>query len=270
MELISKKPLYRNSIEDIFMGDGFEMAMSIDCEGTNYDKNLENNVKNLERFLQKATDNDITTILFITPYFADMLHKLDLVDKIKYKYKVIFGLHIHPDNFPSDIALQCPFIRPDEEYFASYSYEEQKKMLSLSMKYLQERGVTPIQIFRGGCFSMNTDTANILLEITDIRYESHNPFREQYDVEKGLLNSIPVYALNRDEEIRLEFFTTEKLEAMLSDAIMNNSKVMGITHSYMLDPNDFHYERDGIKDDIHQRLDRLINVVENHKIHKVK
>lgn len=270
MEIISKKPLYANSVEDIFTGEGFEMVMSIDCEGTNYDKNLENNVKNLERFLQKATENNITTLLFITPYFADMLKKLDLVEKIKYKYKVIFGLHIHPDNLPPEISRKCDFIRPDEEYLASYSYDEQKKIIELSMNYIEERGVTPIQIFRGGCFSMNTDTAKILLELTDIKYESHNPYREQYNVEKGLLKSIPVYALNRDEEIRLEFFTTEKLESMLSDAIINGSKVVGITHSYMLDPNDFHYERDNIVDDIHVRLNRLIEVINNHKIHKVK
>ena len=78
--------------------------VSMDCEGTNYDKNLENNVLNLERFLKLATNNNITCILFITPYFADMLSKLKLIDKIKENYKVIFGLHIHPDNLPEDIA----------------------------------------------------------------------------------------------------------------------------------------------------------------------
>jgi len=35
--------------------EGFAFALSIDCEGTNFDKNLENNAKNLERLLRLKT-----------------------------------------------------------------------------------------------------------------------------------------------------------------------------------------------------------------------
>ena len=256
------KPIYNNDIRSLFEKEGFELVVSMDCEGTNYDKNLENNVLNLERFLKLATNNNITCILFITPYFADMLSKLKLIEKIKENYKVIFGLHIHPDNLPEDIASKCSFIRPDEEYLASYSYEEQKQIVNLCMEYLDNKGIEPIQIYRGGCFSMNEDTSKILAELTDIKYESHNPYREQYTPLKGLLNSMPVYALSRDEELRLEFFTTEKLQHMVSEAYDKGAKTIAITHSYMLDSNDFHYERDGIIDDIHIRLEKILETIQ--------
>ena len=81
---------------------------------------------------------------------------------------------------------------------------------------------------------MNEDTSKILGEITNIRYESHNPYREQYTPIKGFLNPVPVYALSRDEELRLEFFTTEKLQNMVSEAFDNNVKTVAITHRYML------------------------------------
>ncbi len=257
------KSIYSCDINHLFKNDGFEFAVSMDCEGTNYDKNLENNILNLERFLKLATDNNITTILFITPFFADMLSKLNLVDKIKKNYKVIFGLHIHPDNLPEEIASKCSFIRPDEEYLAAYNYHEQKQIINLCMKYLDSKSIEPIQIYRGGCFSMNENTSKILTEITNIKYESHNPYREQYTPLNGLLNPLPVYALSRNEELRLEFFTTEKLQHMISEAYDNQEKTIAITHSYMLDPNDFHYERDAIVDDIHTRLEKIIRTIQD-------
>ena len=256
---------YSCNIEDVFSKAGFELVLSMDCEGTNYDKNLKNNVLNLERFLKQATDNDITTILFITPYFADMLNELNIVDKIKHNYKVIFGLHIHPENLPKKISSLCPFIRSQEEYLANYSYEEQRLIIDLCMQYLDDKGISPIQIYRGGCFSMNEDTSKILSEITNIKYESHNPYREQYNPIKGLLSPLPVYALSRDEELRLEFFKTEKLQAMIARAYEDNAKTLAITHSYMLDSNDFHYERDNIKDDIHIRLEKLLQTIAEKK-----
>ena len=262
----SKRSVSKCHIDNLFTKNGFELVLSMDCEGTNYDKNLKNNILNLERFLKLATDNDITTILFITPYFADMLSELDLVEKIKQNYKVIFGLHIHPENLPKKIASQCPFIRSDEDYLANYNYEEQKLIIRLCMDYLDKKGLAPIQIYRGGCFSMNEDTSKILGEITNIRYESHNPYREQYTPIKGFLNPVPVYALSRDEELRLEFFTTEKLQNMVSEAFDNNVKTVAITHSYMLDSNDFHYERDNIKDDIHKRLEKIIETISEKKL----
>ena len=107
------KPIYNNYMSSLFEKEGFELVVSMDCEGTNYDKNLENNVLNLERFLKLATNNNITCILFITPYFADMLSKLKLIEKIKENYKVIFGLHIHYflDCLFSSLILQNKFCK---------------------------------------------------------------------------------------------------------------------------------------------------------------
>ena len=254
---------YDNSIDRLFQSEGFELVLSMDCEGTNYDRNLDGNVANLERFLTQATENGLTTILFITPHFSDKLREHNLADRLTKDYRVIYGLHIHPDNLPDPIASQCPFLRPGEEFLANYGRAEQERIITLSYAYLRHNGIAPVQIFRGGCFSMNTDTAQLLLEHTPIRYESHNPFREQYDVLPGLLQPLPVYALSRDEELRLEFFTTRKLQEMLAGAIAKNARTLAITHSYMLDPADFHYARDGIVDTIHQRLAGLIQTIKD-------
>jgi hypothetical protein len=254
---------YDNRMENLFKTDGFELALSMDCEGTNYDRNLDGNVANLERFLALATDNGLVTILFVTPHFSDKLQEHGLAARLTRDYRVIFGLHIHPDNLPASIAAKCPFLRQGEEFLANYNRGEQERIITLSYAYLSRNGIAPLQIFRGGCFSMNTDTAELLLEHTPIRYESHNPFREQYDVHPGFLQPVPVYALSRDEELRLEFFSTGKLQEMLSGAITAKAKALAITHSYMLDPADFHYARDGIADDIHQRLAALIQTIKD-------
>ncbi|SDK83190.1 hypothetical protein SAMN05216497_101148 [Clostridium cochlearium] len=251
-----------NNINNIFKTDGFDFAISMDCEGTNFDKNLENNVKNLETFLKLASDNNICTILFISPYFANMLNELSLVEKIK-QYNVIFGLHIHPDNLPNEIKVKCPFIKENEELLSFYPYEEQKLIISNCMDYLHKKGIKPIEIYRGGYFSMNVDTSKALLELTDIKYESHNIYREQYSVTNSLLTPIPVYAFDKDTEFRLDSTPSKQLSQMLLDAIKTNKKVLGITHSYLLDPNDFHYKRDNIKEDIHFKLSQIIKTIKN-------
>lgn len=249
------------SIEQVFNKDGFEFALSMDCEGSNYDKNIDGNVAQLERFLAKASDNGITTILFVTPTFAEALRRHGLSQRLQREYRVVYGLHIHPDSLPDEIASACPFLRQGEEFLASYTREEQRSIIVPAVRYLKERGMWPLQVFRGGCFSMSDDTAAVLLEETSIRAESHNPHREQYTARSAEFRSLPVYALDRDEEFRLEFFTTEKLCSMLTEAMRQEKKVMAITHSYMLDPHDYHYERDGIVDDIHTRLEALIETI---------
>lgn len=251
-------------MENFFKKDGFDFVLSIDSEGTNFDKNLENNVRNLERLLKLNTDNDVYTILFITPYFADMLCKLNLVQVIK-KYKVIFGLHIHPDNLPEEISVNCPFLKENEELLTSYNYEEQKILIKLCLDYLHSKDIAPIEMFRGGYFSMDDNTSKALTEITDIKYESHNIYRNQYKVTKNLLTPIPVFAYDDAEELRLEYFNLEKLSDILVDAIKNNKKALGITHSYLLDPEDFHYKRDSISPDIYTRLNNLLKTIKIHR-----
>ncbi|MEW9096815.1 MAG: hypothetical protein AB2417_17200 [Clostridiaceae bacterium] len=250
------------NILELINKDGFQYAITIDCEGTNFDKNLKNNVENLERFLKFNSENGVTTILFITPFFADMLSQLNLVEKIK-QYNVIFGLHIHPENLPDEINEKCSFIKKDEELLASYNLEEQKCIINYSMEYLTQRGIMPIQIYRGGYFSMNDDTAEALYELTDIRFESHNTYREQYKVSNNLLTSLPVYSLDHKEELRLEYFSSEKLCQLLNDAIDEDKLTLGVTHSYLLDPNDFHYERDNLKEDIHSIQKKLVEMIKN-------
>ncbi|HRW23736.1 MAG TPA: hypothetical protein P5298_04950 [Spirochaetia bacterium] len=253
--------MYDNDIRGLFAGSGFEFAVSMDCEGTNYDKNLDANVDELERFVAAATAAGVTTVLFVTPRFAEALERHGLAGRLPREYRVVYGLHIHPDNLPDEMESALGFIRPDEEYLASYTEEQQRAIISSAYAYVLDRGVGPLQIFRGGCFSMGPDTSRILAAETPIRFESHNPFREQYRPEPGLLDPLPVYALSRDEELRLEFFTTERLEEMVRGAIRSGAKTLAITHSYMLDPNDFHYRRDGIEGDIHVRLARLLAVI---------
>lgn len=248
----------RYGLSDFLTGGNSKFILTVDCEGPIFDKNLMNNVMNLERFLELTTRHDVYTILFITPYFADMLSRLNLVNKIKQNYKVIFGLHIHPNDFPDVIQEKCPFARKDIDHISFYSCEEQKIMISESLKYLQDRGIYPIEAFRGGYFSINDDTAKALVEVSDIRLESHNIYRPEYKITGSFLKSLPVYGFDKDTELRLEYFDTEKLVSMTREAYKNNSFIVGITHSYMFDDEDYHYKRDVIEGSIYSRLEAIL------------
>jgi hypothetical protein len=252
-------------IENILTDTECKFILTMDCEGTNFDKNLENNVLNLKRLLKLTTKNNVYTILFLTPYFADMLYRLNLVYEIKKEYKVIFGLHIHPNNFTEEIKNICSFAREDVDEISFYSLEQQKLMIKESIEYLRKRDVFPLKIFRGGYFSMNDDTARALVEVSDIRWESHNIHRHQYNVTKQILKSLPVYAFDKDMEFRLEYFNGEKLLEMTREALDKNTRIVGITHSYLLDENDKHYTRDGIEGSIYSRLEDIIKEVSLHK-----
>ncbi|HEY8891094.1 MAG TPA: hypothetical protein VIM70_12645 [Clostridium sp.] len=239
----------------------FGFILTIDCEGYNFDKNLKNNVLNLEKILKLNSENNIYTLLFITPYFAEMMKKLDLIEKIKNNYKVIFGLHIHPNNLPEDILKLCPFIKSTEDLLSSYSYNEQKLIITLCYQFILNLGIQPIQAFRGGYFSIDDNTEKILKEFTPIKYESHNIYRPEYKVRTKILTSLPVYSEDESEELRLEYFNINKLSEMLKKAIAKKRKVFGITHSYLLDPLDFHYKRDNIQPNIHERMKILIDII---------
>ena len=76
---------------------------------------------------------------------------------------------------------------------------------------------------------------------------------------------MPVYAQNENEELRLEYYNTEKISEILTQGIMENKKIFGITHSYLLDPDDFHYKRDNIEQNIYERMKRLINIINEHR-----
>lgn len=243
----------------------FDFILTIDCEGYNFDKNLKNNVLNLESLLKLNSENNIYTLLFITPYFAQMMKELNLIEKVKTNYKVIFGLHIHPNNLPEEIEKLCPFIKNDEDFLSSYSYVDQKLIIKYCYEYILKLGIEPIQAFRGGYFSIDDNTAKILKELTDIKYESHNIYRPAYKVIKNSLTSLPVYAQNENEELRLEYFNTKILSEMLQKGINENKKLFGITHSYLLDPNDFHYKRDNIEPNIHERMKILIDIINKNR-----
>lgn len=245
--------------------NNFDFILTIDCEGYNFDKNLKNNVLNLERLLKLNSDNNIYTLLFITPYFAEMMDKLNLIEKIKNNYKVIFGLHIHPNNLPEHIENKCPFIKNDEDLISFYSYDEQKLIIKYCYEYITKLGIEPLSAFRGGYFSIDDNTEKILSEITPIRYESHNIYRPEYKATKNILTPLPVYAQDVNEELRLEYFNIEKLSEMLKKGISENKKLFGITHSYLLDPNDFHYKRDNIQLNIHERMEILIGIINKNK-----
>jgi hypothetical protein len=104
----------KKTIQSVFTKKDFNFILSMDCEGYNFDKNLRENVLNLEKMLCLNTENDIYTLLFITPYFADMLYNLNLVEKIMKKYKTILGLHVHPNNLPEEINKKFNFINGEE------------------------------------------------------------------------------------------------------------------------------------------------------------
>ncbi|MCB2299077.1 polysaccharide deacetylase family protein [Clostridium tagluense] len=243
----------------------FDFILTIDCEGYNFDKNLKNNVLNLERLLKLNSENNIYTLLFITPFFAEMMNELNLIENIKKNYKVVFGLHIHPNNLPESIEKLCPFIEKNEDLIANYSYDEQKIIIKHCYEYISKLGIEPIEAFRGGYFSIDDNTEKILAELTPIKYESHNIYRPQYKVTKNILTSLPVYAENENEELRLEYFNIEKLSKILNKGILENKKLFGITHSYLLDPNDFHYKRDKIELDIHERMNLLISIINKYR-----
>lgn len=242
-----------------------KFILTMDCEGMNFDKNLINNVLNLESLLKLAAEYNIYTILFITPYFADMLYRLGLVNRIKREYRVIFGLHIHPDNLPEEIRNVCTFVREDVEEISWYPFEEQKLIIKESIEYISKRGIFPLQLFRGGYFSMNDDTARVLEEVSDIRWESHNIYRHQYNITKPIIKSLPVYAFDKDLEFRLEYFSGKELLKMTREALEKNIRIVGITHSYLLDENDIHYERDRIEGSIYSRLEKILKEISSYK-----
>lgn len=243
----------------------FDFILTMDCEGYNFDKNLKNNVLNLERLLKLNSKNNIYTLLFITPYFAEMMNELNLIEKIKKDYKVIFGLHIHPNNLPKHIEKFCPFIKEDEDLISYYSYDEQKLIIKHCYEYISKLGIEPIEAFRGGYFSIDNNTEKVLSELTTIKYESHNIYRPQYKVTENILTSLPVYAQNENEELRLEYSNIEKLSEMLTKGIAEKKKLFAITHSYLLDPNDFHYKRDNLELSIHETMNILINIINEYR-----
>lgn len=247
----------------------FDFFLSIDCEGPIFDKNLENNILNMEKFLRLNTQNDIYTILFITPYFAMKLNELNLIKKIKKEYLVVFGLHIHPNNLPESIQEKCSFLRNDLDLLTDYNYYEQKEIINYCHDYLHKLSITPIEGFRGGYFSIDNNTIDILKESTDIYFESHNIHRKEYKVTNlnHFIDSYPVYSKDDKNEFRLEYFESEKLISMINDALSNNSKVIGITHSYLFDDKDFHYKKDGINQSIYSRLNDILKYI---KINKSK
>lgn len=248
-------------LDKLIKETNFDFILTIDCEGYNFDKNLKNNVLNLERLLKLNSENNIYTLLFITPYFAEMMKELNLIEKLKSNYKVIFGLHIHPNNLPEHIEKLCPFIKSDEDLISYYSYDQQKLIIKYCYEYIFKLGIEPIEAFRGGYFSIDNNTEKILKELTPIKYQSHNIYRPEYKVTENILIPLPVYALNDKEELRLEYFNIEKLSEILEKGIKENIKLFGITHSYLLDSNDFHYKRDNIKPDIHERMNVLIGII---------
>ncbi|SKA81420.1 hypothetical protein SAMN05443428_10457 [Caloramator quimbayensis] len=241
----------------------FDFFLSVDCEGPIFDKNLENNVLNMERFLKLNTENDIYTLLFITPYFAMKLDELNLIEKIKNEYLVVFGLHIHPNNLPEHIQEKCSFLRDDLHLLADYNYHEQKEIINNCYEYLHKLSINPIEGFRGGYFSIDNNTVDILKKNTDIYFESHNIHRKEYKVINAnhLISSYPVYSKDAYNEFRLEYFESEKLISIINDALLNNSKVIGITHSYLFDDKDFHYKRDGIGQSIYSRLNDILRYI---------
>lgn len=255
----------KNILDKYINTPNFDFILTMDCEGYNFDKNLRNNASNLERLLKLNSENNIYTLLFVTPYFAEMLNELNLIEKIKKNCKVIFGLHIHPNNLPDHINKLCPFIKNDEDLISYYSYDEQKLIIKNCYEYISELGIKPIEAFRGGYFSIDDNTEKILAELTTIKHESHNIYRDEYKVTKNILTSLPVYARDKNEELRLEYFNIEKLSEILEKGIHENKKIFGITHSYLLDPNDFHYKRDKIELNIHERMKILIDIVNKYR-----
>lgn len=247
-------------LDEYIKKTNFDLILTIDCEGYNFDKNLKNNVLNLEKLLKLNSENNIYTLLFITPFFAEMMNNLNLIDRIK-NYKVIFGLHIHPNNLPEHIKKLCPFIKSDEDLISYYSYDEQKLIIKHCYEYISKLGIEPIEAFRGGYFSIDDNTAKILKELTPIKYESHNIYRPEYKLTEKILTSLPVYAQNESQELRLEYFNIKILSEILKKGIVENKKLFAITHSYLLDPNDFHYKRDNIEPNIHERMKIFLDII---------
>ena len=252
-------------LDDFIQKPNFDLILTIDCEGYNFDKNLKNNVLNLEKLLKLNSDNNIYTLLFITPFFAEMMNNLNLIERIKNNYKVIFGLHIHPNNLPEHIKNLCPFIKNDEDFISYYSYDEQKVIIKHCYEYISSLGIKPIEAFRGGYFSIDDNTAKILKELTDIKYESHNIYRPEYKLTQNILTSLPAYCPNEIDELRLEYYSIEKLSEILTLGLRENKKLFAITHSYLLDPFDIHYNRDNIEQNIYDRMKILIDVIKKHK-----
>lgn len=235
----------------------FNFTLTMDCEGTNFDKNLEANASKLLDFLNITSENNIYTVLFVTPYFADMLRKLEVIDRINRDCKVIWGLHIHPENLPSEISGECPFISSKKVHMTDYSFNEQKKIILDSVKYINSCGIENLQGFRGGYFSINDETERILRGFTDIKWESHNTYRKEYMVTDKILTPCPVYAYDDKTEFRFEDYDEMLFDGMINRARFKDEKIIGITHSYLLDSNDVHYKRDNISLNIFDVLLRI-------------
>jgi hypothetical protein len=169
------------------------------------------------------------------------------------------------------VLEKCKFIKEEEHLISYYTYEEQKTIILESLKYLDNRGISPITGFRGGYFSMNDDTEQVLLNVSNIKWESHNVYRKEYNISNPILTPLPVYAYSSDEEFRLEYFESEELIKMLKSAVIDNKRIVAITHSYLLYDSDFHYKRDAICETIYERLKKVINelnIYREYDLHK--
>jgi len=239
------------------------MILTIDCEGTNYDQDVKGSIECMSKFLDICLTHNVKTILFLTGIFADEFFKQDMYDK--YKSKVEFGLHIHPDNLPDSIVKTLNF-STSRELLADYSKSQKYEIIKKSYAYLKDLGVENIKYFRGGLFSCDTDMLSCIEEYCpDIQLESHNLFRDEYKVnndpkEKKYIGNIiplPVSSYVDGKYVCLENMTYDEL--VTNCCYFEFDKTIMLTHSYMFKQDAFRYKRDNIAEHINIKFKRLLD-----------
>jgi len=233
------------------------MIITIDCEGTNYDSDIKGSIECMPKFLDICLKHELKVILFVTGMFADEFFKQGMYEK--YKNKVEFGLHIHPENLPEKIVKTLDF-DTSKEFLADYTKSQKCEMIKKSYDYLKSLGIENIGYFRGGQFSCDNDILNYVESYcTDISQESHNLYREEYKVNKDYLGRIlPLFVSSYED---CKYMCLENIpydELVTSCNYFGFEKTVMLTHSYMFKPDAFRYKRDNISEHITVKFKRLL------------
>lgn len=206
-----------------------EIILTIDCEGPKYDKDIPGNTFRMLYTIKEMRKLGVPVVLFLTPGFV-MENSPELVQAILSLDNVVCGLHIHVEDLPRAVTEALSFDVSGGGMLADLSPDQQAELVDASISCLRKFGIAP-KGFRGGFFSLGDATVEAMKAHDGIVFESHNIFREQYQVGNSHLVSLPILAEDDWKELRIERFDLEGLVALYIRNAPKYRAPVTITHS---------------------------------------